>query len=60
MFPVYPSTVQREVDQQPEGGLWSGLAGWGLGWGSGAGGTAAREGAPERGDPEATGPGAHP
>lgn len=47
--------VQREADQQPEGGFWSGRDGQQRDFGSGDGGAATREGASEGGDPEAAG-----
>lgn len=47
--------VQREADQQSEGGLGFGGAGRWRNSRSGAGGVTAREGAPEGGDPETPG-----
>lgn len=51
--------VQREVDQQSEGGIWSGHSGRERGHDSGAGGSAPREGNTEGGDPKTAGASAH-
>lgn len=51
--------VQREVDQQSEGGIWSGHTGWQRGHGSGAGGSPSREGTAAGGDPKIPGATAH-
>lgn len=51
--------VQREVNQQSEGRIWSGLFGRQWGHGNGAGGSASRKGNAEGGDPKTAGATAH-
>lgn len=53
------SLVQRKVDQQSEGGIWSGHSGRQRRHGYGAGGSASWEGNAEGGDPKTTGASAH-
>lgn len=51
--------VQRKVNQQSEGGIWSGLSGRQWGHDNGAGGSASRKGNAEGGDAKTTGAIAH-
>lgn len=52
---LYVSLVQREANQQSEGGLWPGFTGWQWDNDDGTGGSAARQGNAEGGDPKAAG-----
>lgn len=52
---LYVSLVQREANQQSEGGIWSGFTGWQWDNDDGAGGSAAWKGNAEGGDPKVAG-----